>query len=1199
MIVPASHVHAEPVARAGTPAGAVIDRKSGEEVRFVDLSDWRNVELQQNLIGGDVLRTNAVGQLSILFADHTQVRLGRNSALQVKQMGVETDTVLNLQSGSMWARAERGGQTLTVETPAAAAAIRGTDWSLTVKGDQTSLIVLEGEIEFRNEFGAVAVKAGEGAVATIGQAPRKLVIVNTEDRQQMLFYLTLRSGFTSMPATPLSGPKLRGEKARIEALAPGDRSAEDWLTLAETRMALDTQKSATDALEALRGRRLSTAQTARVTLVEALMAGSERRYADAARLFGRAAPALDPSRRAIAAYGGYFSRSLANPDRVENPPVTAATPQAEIMHALTQGFLKDIPAAIDVLRSAERRHPGDASLPATLSLLYGLNGNREEMQAAIDRALAIDPEDPQALFARATLKAEYLSDNRGAIADFRASIRMAPGDSGAWNSLGLVYADLGATREAEETLKKAIELDPEDPVGYTNLAIHYLDQSRVKEAKALIDKALTVDPAFSVALVARGRYHLQTGETEKGVEDILAGSTANPGYAQAQILLAAGHYMHGDRDPARQAIDNADRLDRNDPVAPSMRTALAIDDYDAEEAILSAQELMRRSRAQGGDFARVGANQDAGSTLNNAFRLQGLDAWGRYYGDITFDPFAGAGYIDQAVRGQANPYANSYIFGETTAGNTDSADGFSSQLQGLLLDPHMLAGRSRSATLLRAPFLDVSLGAGMARTDGRSKRIGELEVQGFGNTPLPTSFLGNISWTELPASGDYADYGSFIADTEILDANGYLTTSLTDNDRIVLYGSHARGSLAAEALGLSMDYGFPLPQYRERDDQSTMTNLGIGWSHTFSYHNVMNAALLYNGMEASVARRYVYDLPPPFDSDDLYVENGRQHTYVAAVNHAVGFEDFTLRYGVEGGLVDSEASFTANDIPLFGQDSRSRIGLAYMDVLQEVSPDLKLEYALFGTLNRDESETKTRLEPRLGVAWSPSDRHWLRAAFMRNGMDVSTPTLSPIGVLGIQPNRYGLDGGHVDTAALQWDAEWNDRFFTSVEYQHQQLHDFTIGYPTTSLPPSDSISLAEGSIDRASFTTNTVLGGGFGLSTTLALARSDNGDPGSAGFGGNLPFVPTTAGQVALTFVNEANVKVTLAANYVGERSGDEEGAVLDDYWTLDASLTFEPFDRRIAFEASAYNLLNEQFELTPGVPGWGPSFKGMMKVRF
>ena len=123
--------------------------------------------------------------------------------------------MLGLEAGAIWARAERGGEGLTVETPAAAAAIRGTDWSMTVDGAKTSLIVLEGTVELSNEFGSVSVAGGEGAVATIGQAPTKIVIVDPDDREQMLFYLSLRNAFNWMPASPLSSPDMRRERARI------------------------------------------------------------------------------------------------------------------------------------------------------------------------------------------------------------------------------------------------------------------------------------------------------------------------------------------------------------------------------------------------------------------------------------------------------------------------------------------------------------------------------------------------------------------------------------------------------------------------------------------------------------------------------------------------------------------------------------------------------------------------------------------------------------------------------------------------------------------------------------------------------------------------------------------------------------------------------------------------------------------------
>ncbi|MEZ2126383.1 MULTISPECIES: FecR domain-containing protein [unclassified Sinorhizobium] len=1187
---------ADPTLRNARAAGSVIDRKVGEEVRFVDLSNWQDVALHQDLLGGDVLRTNATGQLAILFADHTQVRLGRNSSLQVKQMAVAGDTILNLQSGTMWARAQRGGQGLTVETPAAAAAIRGTDWTLTVKGDQTSLIVLEGRVELKNEHGSVEVAKGEAAVATIGQAPRKLVIVAPDDREQMLFYLTLRGGFTFMPASPLPARKMRSERERIEAKALEARGAEDWLSLAEIQMTLNGRQKALDSLARARALRLSAPQRARADLIEALIAGAEKRYDEAARLFARAEPALDPQRRGIAAYGAYYSRSLIDPNHVEKPPENISGPYAAVMKAYTAGFLEDIPAAIETMKQAEARYPTDPTLPAVRAQLALLTNDRVQMKEAIDRSLAMDPFNPDGLQARARMRANYEGDLEGALEDLNNAIRIAPGSSMTWNDLGMLQDARGASREAEAAFKTSIELDPDDPISHANLAILYLDQSRMTEAKREIDLALAADPAFDIALLARGRYYLQTGEMEKAIDDLLAASTANPGYAPAQLALAAGHYEKGDRDPSNQAIENADRLDNNDPVISAFRTAVAIDDYDADGAIRYAQEFLRRSKARGGYYGSLGANQDAGSTLNNAFRLQGLNAWGRYYGDVVFDPFAGSSYVDQSIRGNIRPFVNTDIFDEEIDNYKLDPNSFSALLQGLLLDPHMLSGRSRSANLLRRPFLEGSLGAGVTGSAGENELIGEAEIQGYANEPFPVSGYANVKWDHTPLEGEYGPLvgpGSFTGDLRILSGNAYLTATPDPDNRFVLYGNHADNKfgqdISAPPIGL------------DQDSETKVSAVGAGWSHTFGYRNVLNTALFYTDISSDLDQG-LFVSPVPFPILER-VANSSQKNYIAAISHLYGDGELTWRYGLEGGFIDVKATDTFAGVPTTSPvDERINIGRAYVDLLHEITPDLKGEYALFGTLTDGETTDGSRFEPRFGLAWAPIEDHWLRAAFMRQGFDFGSPTLSPIGILGIQPNQafVGIDG-YTDTIALQWDAQWTERFFTSVDYQHQEIHDLDLAYPATVpfIAFPFGINIKDGRIDRVSTTANVAVGYGFGLSGTLAYAASKDEDPASPGFGNSLPFVPEKSGQLAVTWVNEANVKVTVAANYIGERDGGAFGLRLDDYWTLDASLVWEPFDKRFALEMAAFNLLDEDFEVAPGVPGWGRTVKGIFKVRF
>ena len=163
---------------------------------------------------------------------------------------------------------------------------------------------------------------------------------------------------------------------------------------------------------------------------------------------------------------------------------------------------------------------------------------------------------------------------------------------------------------------------------------------------------------------------------------------------------------------------------------------------------------------------------------------------------------------------------------------------------------------------------------------------------------------------------------------------------------------------------------------------------------------------------------------------------------------------------------------------------------------------------------------------------------------MRESAAFGTPTLSPVGVLGLQSNQLPLAlDGYSDTFIARWDAEWNSHVFTSVDYQHQDLTNLSIPNPGL----IDTIPLTDGSLDRVSATANVWLEHGFGAFGTIAHLDSQNETP---GFDGPLPFVPEIAGRVGLTWVNPANLKVTLAATYVGERDGDLAGTQLDDYWT-------------------------------------------------
>ncbi|MBZ6075784.1 FecR domain-containing protein [Microvirga puerhi] len=1186
-----------PVPRSTPVAGSIVAAKGGEELRFVRESLWRAAEIRQDVIGGDVLRTNAIGNLAILFADKTQIRVGRNSTLTVNEVASSANgtTDLTLEAGTIWARAARGGSGVDVKTPAAVAAIRGTDWSLSVDGSgKTALVVLEGVVELRNAQGSVTVRQGEGAIASIGQAPTKYVLVNSDDREQMLFYMTLRDAFSALPTSALTGPALRTERARIEGIPPQARRAEDWLSLAEIALYLDGRTVAEQALAEARSRSLSPAQRARADLVEAVLASLQRRWQDAANLYTRAERGLDAKRRVIASYGRYIALSLANPKQVYAEPKTPGNdPLSALAHAYVVAFKQDLTAAAEVIKAAEKRFPNDTRIAVTASRIAFALNRREEMRASIARAKAIDPDDPDVIIADSSIRAEIDGEFKAAVGDLRRATAIAPGHSDLWNTIGLFESTGDSPIAAEEALRRAIAMDPDSPVAYANLAILLLDQSRVDEARVLIDKALAIDPAFSTGYIALGRYFLQTGETAKGIEAILAGSTANPAYSQGLLATAIAFYQNGDDELALQALDNADRLDPNDPIVSIARTAIALDQYRADEAILAAREAVKRFRQRGGDFAGLAVNKQAGSYPAQAYRFLDLNEWARFYGDRVFDPFTASSYFDEAVARRSKLLTTRPNISSVTSDDFDLA-AFNLTIQGLFFDPLAVSGRVRRQDLLRRPFLDTEVGGSLFVKDNRVGWGADATVQGFSNEPLPTSFSITAGRTNINARE--------AIDKEAADtASLFIGMAPSATDRFLIFGSAAK----VEPPLIRIDQA---TRYFAGNQELTSMQAGAGWSHSFADRNVLTAAVYANrGLDRRAFETLNAEIPPLILGERQWTST-RTEGVVAALSHSVGFNDLTLHYGYEGQFGRSFASAFGQGVVInaLSRESRSAdtadrtdsdfsANRLYADLFWRPSDRFEAQVGVQRTfLDLEHQPSDTLLSPRVGIAVSPLEGHWLRAAYRQEGNLPLSFTLSPISTVGLVPNVLPLAiGGRTDTLALRWDAEWTPHVFTAVEYQRQDVRSLDLPLSNT----FDTLDIAKARIERLAATANLWLGYGIGVFGTVGMTTTEVRSDEAPGL--DVPFIAGHFARAGITFVHPSRLRLTLAETFVGDRTGDLAGTKLDDYWTTDASISWETPDRRLLLGLTVVNLFDRDYELAPGIPGLGRTFAATMKARF
>ncbi len=156
---------------------------------------WQSVSLHEALLPGDVVRTGPGSRLAVLLADGSQLKVNANSQLLLKQVASPTrrvamrlmQSLLRLFSGEIWVWSL--GEPLEIETLAATATLRGTELNLAVEATDTAhLAVVEGVVEFHNPKGSVRVGAQEQALAKVGEAPRRTVLLNPLDAVQWSLY---------------------------------------------------------------------------------------------------------------------------------------------------------------------------------------------------------------------------------------------------------------------------------------------------------------------------------------------------------------------------------------------------------------------------------------------------------------------------------------------------------------------------------------------------------------------------------------------------------------------------------------------------------------------------------------------------------------------------------------------------------------------------------------------------------------------------------------------------------------------------------------------------------------------------------------------------------------------------------------------------------------------------------------------------
>ena len=193
----------------------------------------------------------------------------------------------------------------------------------------------------------------------------------------------------------------------------------------------------------------------------------------------------------------------------EQPP----SGNLEAYNALLQGRFyiardteADVRTAIEFLTEATQLDPRYALAWSDLSHAWmalsgdflegkaAQEGNAKAREAA-ERALALSPDLAAAHNARGDLLQLVDFDWRGAEAEYRRALELAPNDAQAQFNLGTALASFGEMDQAIALVQQTIAMDPLRAGGYKALATYLMALNRLDEAERAIRKATELQPA--------------------------------------------------------------------------------------------------------------------------------------------------------------------------------------------------------------------------------------------------------------------------------------------------------------------------------------------------------------------------------------------------------------------------------------------------------------------------------------------------------------------------------------------------------------------------------------------------------------------------------------------------------------------------------------------------------------------------------
>ncbi len=246
------------------------------------------------------------------------------------------------------------------------------------------------------------------------------------------------------------------------------------------------------------------------------------------------------ARRALQALG-YVSGAPRAPSHApfaaEDDPKNLIALDARLQSVVDHYRNGDLEGAIRIGEELVRRRPGMPLVFTHLAFLYRQKGDLEAAVGAGRRALALNPEDTEAV----GLIGAYLVEAgrpREAVKLLEPYANRAEPDPDVLTSRGMALAALGDTKAALETFERALAIAPTNALNLVNIGTTYLMAGDRGRAQQALLAALDLAPELARAHNSLGVIAAQEGRLEEAVARWRKALAADPRDSQTLFNLA-------------------------------------------------------------------------------------------------------------------------------------------------------------------------------------------------------------------------------------------------------------------------------------------------------------------------------------------------------------------------------------------------------------------------------------------------------------------------------------------------------------------------------------------------------------------------------------------------------------------------------------------------------------------------------------